>query len=105
MNNRWLMELHGENELWINTNKAAGLGIADGDMVWVENQFAKARAKARVTNRIHPNVVGMTHGFGHTGLGPVARGKGTNDTQFIPGKADPISGMAAHKDGAVKVYK
>lgn len=105
MNNRWLMELHGENELWINTSKAATLGIRDGDLVWVENQFAKARAKARVTNRIHPDVVGMTHGFGHTGLGPVALGKGTNDTQFIPGKADPISGMAAHKDGAVKVYK
>lgn len=105
MNNRWLMELHGENELWINTKTAAALGIRDGDMVWVENQYARARAKARVTNRIHPKVVGMTHGFGHTGLGPVAVGKGTNDTQFIPGKADPISGMAAHKDGAVRVYK
>ncbi len=50
-------------------------------------------------------VVGMIHGFGHWALGPVAQGKGTNDTQFIPGKADPISGMAAHKDGAVRVYK
>jgi len=50
-------------------------------------------------------VVGMTHGFGHTGAMPVAKGKGTNDGQFLPGKADPISGMAALKDGAVKVYK
>jgi len=106
MNNRWLMELHGENELWMNAQKAAALGISDGQMVWVENQDGiKAQARARVTNRIHPNVVGMTHGFGHTASGPVAQGKGTNDTQFIPGKADPISGMAAHKDGAVKVYK
>jgi thiosulfate reductase/polysulfide reductase chain A len=105
MNNRWLMELHGENELWINTRKAAALGIADGQMVWVENQYAKAQAKARVTNRIRPDVVGMTHGFGHTASGPEALGKGTNDTQFIPGRADPISGMAAHKDGAVKVYR
>jgi thiosulfate reductase/polysulfide reductase chain A len=105
MNNRWLMELHGENELWINSKRAGALGIADGDLVTVENQYARATAKARVTQRIHPDVVGMTHGFGHWGLGSVAKGKGINDTQFIPGRADPISGMAAHKDGAVRVYK
>ena len=105
MNNRWLMEFHGENDLWINSDRARGLGIADGDMVWVENQFAKAQAKAKVTRRIRPDVVGMTHGFGHWGLGPVAKGKGTNDSQFVPGKAERISGMAAHKDAAVKVYK
>lgn len=105
MNNRWLMEFHGENELWINFDKAQELGIIDGDIVFVENQFAKAQVRARVTRRIHPNVVGVVHGFGHWGLGPVAKGKGMNDSQFVPGKADPISGMAAHKDGAVKVYK
>jgi thiosulfate reductase/polysulfide reductase chain A len=105
MNNRWLMEFHGENELWINASRAKALGIADGDIVIVENQHASARAKARVTQRIHPEVVGMTHGFGHWGLGPVAQGKGTNDSQFVPGKAERISGMAAHKDGAVRVRK
>ncbi len=105
MNNRWLMEFHGGNELWINISRAQSLGIADGDTVTVENQYAKATAKARVTNRIHPDVVGMTHGFGHWASGPVAKGKGTNDTQFLAGKAEPISGMAAHKDGAVRVYK
>jgi thiosulfate reductase/polysulfide reductase chain A len=105
MNNRWLMEFHGENEVWINRGRAQVLGIADGSTVWVENQYAKAQAKARVTDRIHPDVVGMTHGFGHWALGPVAQGKGINDTQCIPGRADPISGMAAHKDGAVRVYK
>jgi thiosulfate reductase/polysulfide reductase chain A len=81
------------------------LGIADGAQVIVENQYASAKAKARVTERIHPEVVGMTHGFGHWGLGPVAKGKGTNDSQFVPGKAERISGMAAHKDGAVRVRK
>jgi thiosulfate reductase / polysulfide reductase chain A len=105
MNNRWLMEFHGENELWINRQSAGSLGIRDGDTVWVENQYAKAQAKARVTDRIRPGVVGMIHGFGHWALGPVAQGKGTNDAQFVAGKADPISGMAAHKDGAVRVYK
>ena len=105
MNNRWLMEFHGENELWININKAKSLGIGDGDLVTVENQYGKAQARAKVTRRIHTDVVGMVHGFGHWGAGTIAKGKGTNDGQFVPGKAERISGMAAHKDGAVRVYK
>jgi thiosulfate reductase/polysulfide reductase chain A len=51
----------------------------------------------RFTARIHPDVVGMAHGFGHCGSGSIAQGKGTNDTQFVPGRAEPISGMAVHK--------
>jgi len=105
MNNRWLMQFHGENELWININKAQTLGIGDGDMVTVENQYGKAQARAKVTRRIHTDVVGMVHGFGHWAAGQIAQGKGTNDGQFIPGKAERICGMAAHKDGAVRVYK
>jgi thiosulfate reductase/polysulfide reductase chain A len=105
MNNRWLMEFHGENELWININKAKTLGIGDGDIVTVENQYGSAKARAKVTRRIHTDVVGLVHGFGHWGAGTIAQGKGTNDGQFIPGKAERISGMAAHKDGAVRVYK
>jgi len=105
MNNRWLMEFHGQNELWININKARTLGIGDGDLVTVENQYGKAQARAKVTRRIHTDVVGMVHGFGHWAAGTLATGKGINDGQFIPGKAERICGMAAHKDGAVRVYK
>ncbi len=105
MNNRWLMEFMGENELWININRAKTLGIGDGDMVTVENQYGSARVRAKVTRRIHPDVVGMVHGFGHWALGPIAKGKGANDAQFVPGKAERLSGMAAHKDGAVRVYR
>jgi thiosulfate reductase/polysulfide reductase chain A len=103
MNNKWLMDLRGENLLWINTSKASSLGIKDGNIVNIENAFGKATATARVTGRIHPDVVGMAHGFGHWGSGSIAKGKGTNDTQFVPGRAEPISGMAVHKDAAVRV--
>lgn len=105
MNNKWLMEQQGENILWINSATASSLGIADGDMVWVENQYAKAKAKAKVTGRIRPDVIGMIHGFGHWGFGSTAKNKGTNDTQFLSGKAERLSGMARHKECAVKVYK
>lgn len=105
MNNKWLMEYQGENVLWINTSTAASLGINNGSIVWIENQNAKARAKAKVTRRIHPKVVGMVHGFGHWGFGSTAKNRGTNDTQFLSGKAEKLSGMARHKECAVRVYK
>lgn len=105
MNNKWLMEQQGENLLWIHSSTAGSLGITDGGMVWVENQYAKAKAKVKVTDRIHPKVVGMVHGFGHWGFGATAKNRGTNDTQFVPGKAERLSGMARHKECAVKVSK
>lgn len=104
-NNRWLMEFHGQNELWINTDTARSLGISDGDTVAVENQYGEGMLQARVTDRIHPEVVGMMHGFGHWGLGPVARGRGANDSAFPPGRAEPISGQACSKDGTVRVRR
>jgi len=105
MNNKWLMEVHGQNELWINKDAAAARGINDGDMVTVESPYASAKAKARATALIHPETVALLHGFGHTGFGPTAQGKGCNDGQFLPGKAEAMSGMAIHKEVAVKVYK
>jgi hypothetical protein len=54
---------------------------------------------------MHPEVVGLQHGWGHTALGKNAKGRGTPDSQLRPTKADPLSGMALHKEACVKVYK
>lgn len=104
-NNPWLIELMGWNRLAINTATAVQLGVKDGDEIWVESPYGKARAVARVTEGIHPMVVGWQHGFGHWGLGHIARGKGTVDGMFNKTISDPISGMALHKEVCVKVYK
>ncbi|MCL5075835.1 MAG: molybdopterin-dependent oxidoreductase [Chloroflexi bacterium] len=104
-NNPYLMELQSWNRLAINAKTAERLGIKDGDKVWVESPYGKDKAIARVTQGVHPEVVGWQHGFGHWGFGKVARGKGTADGQFNLTKCDPISGMALHKEVCVKVYK
>jgi thiosulfate reductase/polysulfide reductase chain A len=104
-NNVWLMEMKADNPLWINTVTARRLGIGEGDEVWVESPVAKAKATAHVTEGIHPEVVGLHHGYGHWALGQVAKGKGTSDGQFLPGKAERISGQAVTKEVGVKVYK
>ncbi len=104
-NNPWLVELTGWNRLAINAATAARLGVKDGDEVWVESPYGKAKALARVTQGIHPEVVGWQHGFGHWGLGHIARGKGTPDGMFNKTVSDPVSGMALHKEVCVRVFK
>lgn len=104
-NNPWLMGIQPSNPLALNAKTAAKLGIQEGDPIWVESPYGKAKAVARVVEGIHPEVVGWQHGFGHWGLGKIAKGQGTADGQFNLTKSDPISGMALHKEVCVKVYK
>jgi hypothetical protein len=41
------------------------------------------------------------HSFGHRNLGRLAKGRGTGDSVLRPVKADPLSGMAIHKEACV----
>lgn len=114
-NNDYLMEMKPDNPLLMNSATAARLGLKDGDAVWIESSYAKAKATVQVTERIHPEVVALQHGYGHWGFGKVARGAlnrinkwspaGTADGQFLPGKAEKFSGMAVHKEVGVRVIK
>jgi len=104
-NNRWLLELKPENPLQINRRTAEKLGIRDGDAVWVESKFGKVKARAHVTEEIHPEVVGLQHGFGHWAMGEAAKGRGTSDAALRPTRADPIAGQAMHKQCCVRVYR
>jgi len=58
-----LRRLCPEPFIEINTTTAQGLGIADGYMVKVSSPRGSVRAKARLTDGIHPNVVSMPHGW------------------------------------------
>jgi thiosulfate reductase/polysulfide reductase chain A len=104
-NNAWLLEIKPSNPLIIARSTAAHLGIQDGDDVWVESRYGKARAVAKVTDRIHHEVVGSQHGFGHWKLGKAAAGRGTcfGDLNFMA--YDAITGQGLHKEICVKVYK
>lgn len=114
-NNDWLMEMKPDNPLLMNSATAAGLGLKDGDAIWIESPYGKAKGTVQVTERIHPEVVALQHGYGHWGFGKIARGAlnkinrwspaGTNDGQFPAGVSEKTSGMAVHKEIGVKIVK
>ena len=64
-NNPYLNEICPENRLWINSKRAAGLSIKDGDIIEVSSKAGSGTIKVHVTDFIHPEAVFMLHGFGH----------------------------------------
>ena len=83
----------------------AYMSAEDGDTVIVESPYGSAEARVAVSKRMHPEVVGLQHGFGHSALGRLAKGRGTSDTALRPTKADPLSGQAMHKQTCVRLRK
>lgn len=104
-NNAWLLEIKPDNPMVVHPATAARYGLRDGDTAWVESPYGRVRAKVRTTTRIHPEVVGLQHGFGHTALGRLAAGRGTSDSVLRPTKSDPLSGQATHKEACVRILR
>ena len=104
-NNPLLLEIKPDNPLVIHPDTADRYAISDADLVWVESPYGKVQAKVKVSRRIHPEVVGLQHGFGHTGLGRLAKGRGTTDSPLRPTVSDPLAGQALHKEACVRVFK
>ncbi len=111
--NAYLMEEHidglGLTQLWINADRAAKLGIKDGDMVriWSESTGAEGVLRAKVIEGIHPSSVFAFVGFGHTArMMGIARGKeGINVNEFIPDHLELLSGAAACQEALVKIER
>jgi len=146
----WLDEILHHNPIWINPETAAKLGIKDGDKVRVVRAArtgsdiktpdgqpieAKDRAletKAFLTEGIHPKVVAMAGGVGHTEFGHIALGEkikkdevekvlrdpnkelvwwgekdgvGWNPKRIVPVMPDPIGGGQAWGDVIVTIGK
>jgi thiosulfate reductase/polysulfide reductase chain A len=103
-NNAYLNEICPENELWINTAKAAELGISNGDMVEIASSVGSGEMKAKVTDLIHPEAVFMLHGFGHEAKrASRSYNKGVSDSVLQENIYDKIGGSPAYHDTLVTV--
>ncbi len=103
-NNPYLNELVPENRLWLNTEKAMRLGIADGQFVEVSSNHGFGRLRAFVTDFIHPEAVFMLHGFGRQ-VPATTRcyGKGASDTALLDNVTDMIGGSPGLHETMVRV--
>ncbi len=59
----WLRELHPDPTVEIHPDTAKKEGIQNGDWVIIESPRGKVRQRAKLTPRIHPNVVGAQHAW------------------------------------------
>ncbi len=85
-NNRLLGEIMATNELWLNAQTAAEMGLTDGQQVLLENRdgVKEGPLRLKATQRIRPDCVYMVHGFGHTSRHlTFARGKGADDAALL----------------------
>jgi anaerobic selenocysteine-containing dehydrogenase len=123
-NAKWLAEILHENPLWINPETARAKGIREGDRVKVTSAAGSLIARVRLSNGVHPRVVTLAEGLGHSHLGKFARakkekssdldtnllwwgeeGNGVNPHPLIQADFDPAGGGIAWNDTKVTLTK
>jgi len=91
--------------LEMNPETAQELGLQDGDPVWVESPFGRARTKLRLVRGLRPDVVNLPYNQGHRAVGRWARDRGVNGLELMGGQSDPLTGLAAFTNTRVRVYR
>jgi sulfite dehydrogenase (quinone) subunit SoeA len=121
--NSWLRQIMGRNWLYMNKDKAASLGIADGDWVTVTSHHGQIKGQAKLMSGVNPdtvwtwNAIGKRSGtWGLAADAPEAK-KGFLLNHLISdllpereggyrfSNSDPITGQAAWYDLKVRVEK
>lgn len=92
--------------IWMNADRAAALGIKDGDEVEVSNDLHTGRCRVKVTQRMNPTAIFMPPAYGcsseqqHT-----AYGIGLRSTDFSPYQLEPGYGSTMSHEVLVTVKK
>jgi molybdopterin-containing oxidoreductase family iron-sulfur binding subunit len=71
----------------------------------VESPFQKIKAKVKILEGVHPEVVAIPSGQGHTSYGKWQKGIGVNPNDILGVDYDTLSGQAVFFNTRVKVYK
>lgn len=109
--NPWINDISTHNRMdynvLLNTETAKKKGIKNGDIVCIESRVGKITGKVKVTEGVHPQVVGMLAMGGHWSRGlPIAKGKGTNANSLIPFDINNMETLSGQLDtcARVKIY-
>jgi anaerobic selenocysteine-containing dehydrogenase len=89
----------------INTQTAARLGIAEGDMVEIASAHGALRAPALVSPGLAPDVIAMPVGQGHERFTSYATDRGANPIVILAPAVEPATGALAWAATRVKVSR
>ncbi|MBM3487526.1 MAG: formate dehydrogenase [Alphaproteobacteria bacterium] len=121
--NAWLRQIHGANRLYVNRARAAMLGIADDDWVWVTSHHGRIKVQVRLMEGVNADTVWTWNAIGKragawnlAGDAPEAtRGFLLNHviSELLPARedgyryanSDPVTGQAAWYDLRVRIEK
>ena len=99
-----------ENPVLINRSTAEKMGVKDGQTVTIVSRTGRAEVRAKMSERIRPDCVGILHGFGST-VGRVATtGEGVSDNILIPDSGSTLDwqdvvGGESHVSCRVRIEK
>jgi thiosulfate reductase/polysulfide reductase chain A len=118
----WLAEIAHSNALLINPISAQRRGIQQGQRVNIVSIVGSVEARVRITQGIHPQVVALAAGFGHSAVGRIARaesfksddpmtlqvwwekqGNGVNANEIIPVRAGESGSGQVWMDTPVRI--
>ena len=108
----WLQEMPDviSTAMWsswveINTQTAARLGIAEGDIVEIGSAHGTLRAPALVSPGVAPDVIAMPVGQGHETFTRYATGRGENPIRILAPVSEPETGALAWAATRVRVSR
>jgi anaerobic selenocysteine-containing dehydrogenase len=111
-NQPFLQEILGPHlkERWgswveINPETAREMGIQDEDLIWVESNVGKVKAKARLFPGTDPKCIHIPYGQGHKAYGRWAKGRGVNPNDLLVRDYDYLGGFLSYFSTRVKIYK
>jgi anaerobic selenocysteine-containing dehydrogenase len=91
-------------KILVNAETARRKGIADGTRITVESEAGQVAGVAKLTECIHPEVVGIAGVFGSWARRKdVARGKGAHFNTLLPLSLDRIDRMSSGVDSCIRV--
>jgi thiosulfate reductase / polysulfide reductase chain A len=104
--NPYLWEIEKENTVWINTGEARKLGIAQGDYVLVKSKISEQRIKANVTEKIRPDCVYYSNGWGRLSpwMSKIYK-TGASEAELLDDVLDTISGSVCMHETFVTLKK
>ncbi len=94
-------------QTWVEVNPDSGrrYGLVDHEAAWVESTSGRIRAQVRFFEGIHPGVVHIPRGLGHTHYGRFGTGIGSNTADALENNFDALTGAPVLNGTPVKVYR